>query len=107
MHQVKNATQETPYAAIHINTLQDKITPTNLSETKVVIKVAEKISIFSPGDELISMIKKANTFLNPKYESKCGSNFNDEKNRGGNQISNRLSRVCYADNDTKIAIKNK
>lgn len=47
----------------------EKFSLSNLYKDRTKLKICEKISIHSPGEQLASSIKKANTFANPKYES--------------------------------------
>ena len=48
----------------------------NLPE-RASLKICEKIFIHSENEELISRIKKANTFRNPKYESNIENGYSN------------------------------
>jgi len=67
--EIKKATLEAPRAGINNITKTNNFTLENLPKRRVVINISEKILVRSPTEELISKIKKANTFSNPKYKS--------------------------------------
>lgn len=70
MHpEIKKATLEAPRAATNNILKINNFTLENLPKALVVINISEKVLVRSATEELISKIKEANTFDNPKYES--------------------------------------
>lgn len=67
--EIKKPTLETPRAGINNITKSKNFTLENLHKNLVDINISEKVFVRSPTEELISKIKEANTFANPKYES--------------------------------------
>jgi superfamily II DNA or RNA helicase len=67
--EIKRAALGTSRTAENKNTTSNRFSLSNLNEKRVSLKIGEKISIRSPGEDLVSRIKQANTFINPKYES--------------------------------------
>lgn len=77
--------------------LMSKFSIASLPEIKVSIKIGEKILIHAVGDELVSMIKKANTFANPKHES------NEIHGHSNWQTSPTLETYqCYEDGSISV-----